>query len=471
MSETSKQEYLAGARGRYARRNRAGKTRLLDEVCEALGWERKHAIKALNGKRSKGGRRGKSGRKKNYGPEVAEVVASIWRSSEQPCSLRLKAVLPEWLPSYEKRHGELGEELRTKVLGASPRTLERLLEDRKCRASGRLRKRGRTSHALKKSIEIRCGKWEVDGPGWLEADTVSHGGGACEGNYLWSLTMIDIFSGWTELRASWNCGAHNICAQIADGEDALPFEIKGFDCDNGPEFLNHHLAGYLRGKEGIKRRGRAIKWTRSRPYRKNDQAHVEQKNFTHVRQLLGYDRLDDERLVSAVNALYKNAWVPLQNYFCPVMKLIEKKREGSRWVKRYDTPATPCQRLLDCPGVPGEVKEELRRMRGGLDPIELSEEVEKHLRKIARLLTKIAKEREEENEDHDHGDGDGGGAPTAGGDSTPAVSADAETACVPSPPAVKRKPEARRKPLPNQKKTKTNKSPKVSSKPTTKTAA
>jgi hypothetical protein len=466
MSETSKQEYLAGARKRYTRRNRAGKTRLLDEVCEALGWGRKHAIKALNGRRSKVGRRGRSGRKKDYGEDVAEVVASIWKWSEQPCSLRLKAALPGWLPSYERRHGELGEELRQKVLGASPRTLERLLEGRKCRASGRLRKRGRTSHALKKSIEIRCGRWEVDGPGWLEADTVSHGGGACEGNYLWSLTMVDILSGWTELRASWNCGAHNICTQIADAEDALPFEIKGFDCDNGPEFLNHHLAGYLRGKEGIRRRGWAVRWTRSRPYRKNDQAHVEQKNFTHVRQLLGYERLDDERLVAAVNALYKEAWVPLQNHFCPVMKLVEKTREGSRWVKRYDTPATPCQRLLDCPGLPAEAKDRLRRERDGLDPIGLSEGVERHLRKIARLLAKIAKEREE--------DGDasgGGGAATPGGDSAPAVSADAETASAPSPPGVKRKPTTKKKALPKGKKTKRRTAPKVSSNPTTKTAA
>ena len=138
MSDTGKQEYLSGARARYGRRTREGKSRLLDEVCEALGWERKHAIKALNGKRSTGSRRGRSGRKKDYGTDVAEVVALIWKSSEQPCSVRLKALLPEWLPSYEKHHGDLGKELRAKVLNASPRTLERLLEDRKCRVSGRL---------------------------------------------------------------------------------------------------------------------------------------------------------------------------------------------------------------------------------------------------------------------------------------------------------------------------------------------
>jgi hypothetical protein len=284
----------------------------LDEVCEVCGLSRKHAIKVLRGKAGTKGRRGRSGRGREYGQEVAKVVVAIWKKAEQPCSVRLKAALPEWLGSYEKRHGVLEEALRAKMLCASARTLERLVATKKAGRKAR-RWHGRGSHGLKQQIEVRCGRWEVEGPGWMEADTVSHGGGTSNGDYLWSVTLTDIYSGWTELRAVWNCGGSGVCAAVEAIEEALCFALLGFDCDNGPEFLNQHLKRYF--ERGRKRR-QALFWTRSRPYHKNDQAHVEQKNFTHVRQLLGYERLDDVRLVEAVNALYREAWGPLHNYFC-----------------------------------------------------------------------------------------------------------------------------------------------------------
>lgn len=389
MSERSKSEYLAVARARYRGRGRAGRSRLLDEVCEVCGLSRKHAIKVLGGRAGTKGRRGRSGRGRKYGVEVGRVVHEIWKRAEQPCSVRLVAALPGWLGSYEKRHGALEVELREKVLGASARTLERLLAAKKAGRNGR-RWHGRGSHGLKQQIEVRCGRWEVAGPGWMEADTVSHGGGASSGDYLWSVTLTDIYSGWTELRAVWNCGGSGVRAAVEEIEEALCFDLLGFDCDNGPEFLNQHLKRYF--ERGRKRR-QALFWTRSRPYRKNDQAHVEQKNFTHVRQLLGYERLDDVRLVEAVNALYREAWGPLHNYFCPVMKLKEKRREGGRWIKRYDTPATPCERLLACATLESQTKERLWTEREQLDPFALSEKVESHLRRIARLRQQITAER------------------------------------------------------------------------------
>ena len=465
MSESSKREYFESARSRYGRRNRKGKSRLLDELCETLDWDRKHAIKSLNGRINRHGRRGRSGRKKKYDSLIGTVVTAIWKASEQPCSIRLKEQLAVWLPCYEKRNGKLATEDKAKVLSASARTLERLLSGQKAESSSRYnRKGGRTSHALKKSIEIRCGRWEVDGPGWLEADTVSHGGGITHGDYLWSLTMVDIHTGWTELRASWNCGAYNICTAIEEIEKALPFEIQGFDCDNGPEFLNHHLESYLRGKEGIKRRGRPIKWTRCRPYRKNDQAHVEQKNFTHVRQLLGYDRYDDPRLVKAVNQLYKEAWIPLKNYFCPVMKLIEKERRGGKFKKIYDTPATPCQRLLDSDKTPESVKQSLENQREQLDPFQLSESVELHLKKIERLRRKIAKERGVSDQSTKSQE-PGRESPHCGGESAPVRSASADLTSAASPP------QTNRKTLPKGTKTKRKTKTSVSLKPALKKAA
>lgn len=247
MSERSKREYLATARRRYPQRGRGGRSRLLDEVCEVCRLSRKHAIKVLGGKAGGKGRRGRSGRGREYGPEVEKVVVAIWKKAEQPCSVRLKAALPEWLGSYEKRAGALEEALRTKVLRASARTLERLLRSKKAGRTAR-RWHGRGSHGLKQQIEVRCGKWEVEGPGWMEADTVSHGGGASSGDYLWSVTLTDIYSGWTELRAVWNCGASGVRAAVEEIEEALCFELLGFDCDNGPEFLNHHLKRLLRAR-------------------------------------------------------------------------------------------------------------------------------------------------------------------------------------------------------------------------------
>jgi hypothetical protein len=167
----------------------------------------------------------------------------------------------------------------------------------------------------------------VDRPGWFEADTVSHGGGSSSGEFLWSLTLTDIHTGWTELAALWGASGSEVCCGLRRIEARLPFEILGFDCDNGSEFLNTTLENHLRHP------ARPVHWTRSRAYKKDDQAHVEQKNFTHVRQLLGYGRYDDIRLAEMVNELYENAWLPLQNFFTPRHEIAREKasrQQGSQ---------------------------------------------------------------------------------------------------------------------------------------------
>ena len=391
MSHQSKEEYLESCRARYPSRDRGGKSAMIDEVSDVFGWERKHTIKALNGKVSLGARAQKRGSKPTYGASEVEIIIAIWKLSEQPCGVRLKATLPDWLESYQKHHGKLPKSTRGRITGYSSRTLDRItMPFRVIGEGGRLgRKTGRTSHRLKTLIPIQCGPQEVDRPGWMEADTVSHGGGSSSGEFLWSLTLTDLHTGWTELAALWGNSGSEVRIGLEGIEKRMPFDLLGFDCDNGSEFLNTVLEQYLLT------RASPVKWTRSRPYKKNDQAHVEQKNFTHVRQLLGYGRYDDLELKALVDDLYANAWLPLRNYFTPVMKLVEKTGEGSKVKKKYDKPKTPCERLLSCPKVSEKKKRELREIRRTLDPIDLAGSIEQKLAEIYQRVEQMETEREQ----------------------------------------------------------------------------
>jgi hypothetical protein len=367
---------------------------MIDEVSDTLGWDRKHTIKALNGKVSLGAKANRRGSKPTYGDAERQIIASIWKVSEQPCGVRLKETLPLWMASYERRHGKVEEPMRTRILGYSVRTLDRITSPHRAAAgTGRKgRRTGRASNRIKTFVPIRCGPQEFDEPGWMEADTVSHGGGSSSGWFLWSLTLTDFHSGWTELAALWGNSGGEVRAGLGRIEKRMPFPMLGFDCDNGSEFLNEVVEAYLLGKK------RSVEWTRSRAYKKNDQAHVEQKNFTHVRQLLGYGRFGDLELKSMVDDLYEKAWLPMRNYFTPVMKLVEKRRVGGKVRKKYDKPATPCDRLLACPKVDEETKEGLRRIRAGLDPMDLAEEVERRLEEIFAIVDRIEEERLDEME-------------------------------------------------------------------------
>ena len=391
MSKQSKQEYLEDRRARYRSRNQAGKGMMIDEVCDTFGWGRKHAIKALNEQVSLGKRSKKRGSKPIYGEAEKKVIISIWKMSEQPCGKLLKPTLPLWLESYEKHHEKISSEVRKKILKCSPRQLDRITAPHKLGCEGkRGRRTGRTSHRLKTSIGVRCGPWEVDRPGWMEADTVSHGGGSCSGEYMNTLTLTDIHTGWTELAALWTQTGGEVVQGIRRIEKRMPFGLLGFDCDNGSEFLNETLERYLLTRD------RPIKWTRSRPYKKNDQAHVEQKNYTHVRLLLGYGRYGKIELKEMVNDLYETTWLPLRNYFVPTMKLIEKIRVGSKVTKKYDAPKTPCDRILDCAQVDDLQKEKLRATRATLDPVKLSQLLESKLAPILGIVAEIEKCRAEE---------------------------------------------------------------------------
>lgn len=378
MSRKSKHEYLLSIRDRYQRVGRRFKSKILDEFCAVCGYGRKYAIQLLN--REPGARAKRRGPKPKYDAAVLAPLQAIWLLSEQMCSKRLKAALPIWLSFYEAAHGALSPTVRKKLLRISPPSIDRLLRPVRARYPGKGRSGTRCGpEALKHKIPIRTDNWDIDRPGFLEADTVAHCGDSLAGDFVWSLTLTDIFSQWTENRAVWNKGATEVVAQVREVEATLPFTLLGFDVDNGAEFLTWHLWRYFLDRPA------PVDLRRSRPYKKNDQAHVEQKNWTHVRQLLGYDRIEVAEIVPWINTLYRT-WGQLHNYFCPTLKLLSKTRVGSKTVRKYGPPQTPYQRLLDSPHLSPAQKEQLRAGFQPLNPLQLKAQLETQLKaRFSRL--------------------------------------------------------------------------------------
>ena len=374
-----RKEQLERLRQRYAGRALEGRSRLLDEFCEHYGYERKYAIKLLRGARGLGPRATRPGAEPRYEP-VLEVVQSIWRAAEQLCGKRLAPALGLWLPHYERHYGKLLPLQRRLLAEISPATLDRLLAPKKAQALKGL-SGTRPGTLLRRQIPIPGEVWDEQRLGFMEADSVAHCGQSLTGRFIWSWVYTDLCSTWTEGRAVWHKGAESVLACTPQVEQTLPFAIRGFDFDNGSEWLNWSLLRYLQ------QRPRPILLTRSRPYHKDDNAHVEQKNWMWPRQLLGYARLEQEQLVEPINALYTRAWGPLQNFFLPSMKLVKKWRRGSRWVRRHDRPQTAYQRLVSS----GQLRtKELRRLTEfyhSLDPFILAQEVERQLQPILGRAT------------------------------------------------------------------------------------
>lgn len=386
MSKNSQREVLLKMRERYEGRGREGRSKLIDEVCELCGYERKHAIKVLNGRlpiTGEGPRRG--GPRRRYGEAEREVLKTIWLADEQPCSKRLKAAVKLWLPYYEIEHGELGGALRERLQELSAATIDRLLKPVRVSLGSRGRCGTRPGTLLRKDIPVRTEHWDVAGPGWVEADTVAHCGESMAGDFCWSVTVTDVHTQWTETRAVWNKGQHEVRSRIEDIEKALAFPLLGFDSDNGGEFLNWHLRDYFLERE------KPVAFTRSRPYRKNDNARVEQKNWTHVRQLVGYGRLGDPTQAEMLNDLYAKEWGWFRNFFCPVMKHLRTEVEGSRKKRVYDKPQTPFERLKACPGVDPKQIDHLEKLKNELNPFRLKERIEKKLRRVLQVPKRESK--------------------------------------------------------------------------------
>jgi hypothetical protein len=244
MSKELKKDWLPKLRARYTRRNREGKTQMLDELCDDYGYDRKYAIKLLSSSLAPAAGKPHPGPERRY-DEIQPVVQAIWLAAEQPCGKRLVPILRQWLPYYERRFEPLSWRHRKLVGQISAATLDRLLAPARATHVGRGRCGTKPGSLLRSEIPIRTGTWDLSRPGYLEADSVAHCGGSLAGDFIWSVTYTDILSGWTEGGAVWNKGATGVLTATREVEERLPFALLGFDSDNGGEFLNHHLHSYM----------------------------------------------------------------------------------------------------------------------------------------------------------------------------------------------------------------------------------
>lgn len=389
MTNGAKSQYLTAIRERYSKSTKKEKKAILDEFTKVCRYSRKYAIRILGG--SVEPRIRKPGPAPTYDLAFVDHLKALWEAMDRACSKKMVAAMPQWLPFY--KDSRLTADRHQKLLVVSASTIDRLLKPFKETPVRGLS--ATTKSALLGAIPIELLSGNIDKPGFVEADTVAHCGTALAGTFANTLTMTDLASGWTENRAVWNKTSAAVLAAIKDIEQALPFSLWGFASDNGSEFLTYDLLHYFKNRGDT-----PVKFVRRRAYKKNDNAHVEQKNWTHVRQLFGYARLDDKAMVAVMSEIYRAYWNPLQNYFIPCMKLVKKERIGSRIKKTYDKPKTPCDRLLENEHVPAHVKERLKLERQWRDPFKLKAALEKRLADFNKLAN-AALERQRREADDD----------------------------------------------------------------------
>jgi len=378
MSQPTRKEILERLRRPYRSAGPEHKRKLLDQAEELLGYHRKSAVRALRAPEVERVPWVNAGRPVNYEPKVLlPWLRPIWAATDYACGRRLEAMLPEWIPAYEAHERKLPAEAREKLLGASARTLDRLLEPLRGQGGGRSLTRPGT--LLRHQIPIRGSVWEEGKAGWLEVDTVALCGGSVAGEFVWMLDGVDYATTWVEVRAMWGRGQAGTLAALRDLEASLPFALLGLDSDNGGEFLNYHVLNWLQ------KRARPVFMTRSRPYKKDDNAHVEQKNWTHIRQCFGYERHDNPEVVEPINALVKGAYGQLLNYFHASLKLERKERSQGRLKRIYGPAQTPLARVLASPEVTPETKRRLQQDKARLNPFALKREMDRSLKSIASL--------------------------------------------------------------------------------------
>jgi len=376
MDARACRQYADDMRGRYARADRRARGCLLDEFTAVTAYHRKYAIALLG--RKPAPRVAPRGRPSRFSPPVVSALVAIWRSADYPWSRRLAALLPLWMP-YARKHLKLTPELEGLLLGMSPRSIDRVLRAHRTGIRRRLYGRTKPGTLLKHQVPIRSERWDTTEVGWCETDTVAHCGDSGEGEFAFSVNLTDVASTWTETRAVLGKGQRFVVEALEEMRTALPFALRGLDSDSGSEFVNRHCVDWC-SKQGLL-------FTRSRPYHKNDNAYVEQKNWTHVRKIFGWKRLDSAIMVTAMNELYSKELRLLMNYFQPSVKLIERSRIGSRVRRKYDRPKTPFQRLVELQALTSEQIAAMTSERERLDPFILSATVEAKVRRVLSMRT------------------------------------------------------------------------------------
>jgi hypothetical protein len=375
MSLSSRKELIKKVKDRYLKSAKPEKKKILDELCANTGMHRKYLIERLSAKTDLDyvnpiNRK----RREYYGMETVYYLKKIWSIFDYPCGQNLHPMMGEYIRVLEYcKEVCFPEGIKQKLLKISSSTIDRKLKKPKGELKRKLLSTTKPG-SLQKKIPISTSCWSEKRLGFGELDTVAHCGNSASGEFVNSLTYTDILSQWTESTAVMGKAEQRIKQGLDDIKKRLPFSLRGIDPDNGGEFINWQLFRYCRERK--------IEFTRGRPYKKNDNAHIEQKNYTHVRKLIGYHRLDKEHHMRKLNNLYSNEWRLYKNFFIPNKKLISKKRVGARIVKKFDIPKTPFQRLLENKDYPEAKKEELKALYAELNPAELRRSIDKKLSRI-----------------------------------------------------------------------------------------
>jgi Integrase core domain len=370
ISMGARREVVSAVTERYRSAKRAEKGRMLDALCATTGWHRKHAVRALRQRETVAP--GEVGapreRRRRYDATIKDALTALWEASDRVCGKRLKVMIPTLLPALEQ-HGrlKLGQADRDRVLAVSAATIDRLLGDVKVAASGGKRRRAGFYSAIRREVPIRTfNDWNSPPPGFCEVDMVAHGGTSVAGSFIQTLTMVDVATGWTECLPLVTRDGSLVVEAMKHAQSLFPWLLRGVDFDNDSAFMNDVVVPWCREQK--------LEVTRSRAYKKNDQAFVEQKNGAVVRRLMGYGRFDGLETARTMGRLYAAARLYV-NFFQPSFKLKEKRREGAKVIKRYHAPSTPYQRALAHPKVTAAVKKRLRDQYRSLDPVALLAEI------------------------------------------------------------------------------------------------
>lgn len=380
VSMATRDELVAAVSERYGGGGRDEKGRILDEFVAVTGFHRKHAMRVLRGGLAKRPSAPRPERR-IYDEAVREALVVIWEASDRVCGKRLKPLVPILVEAMERhRHLQLAPEIRTGLLAMSAATMDRALRKVRNPADGGTRRRTAPSSAVRRSVPVRTfSDWQDPPPGFVEADLVAHSGPSASGSFVQTLVLTDIATGWIECAPLLVREQGLLSEVLTELRKLLPFALLGFDTDNDSVFMNETVRDYCEAG--------GIAFTRCRPYRKNDQAFVEQKNGAVVRRIVGYRRLEGLAAAAALARLYATVRL-FVNFFQPSFKLAEKQREGARVRKRYHLPATPCQRLLADARTSEAVRRRVEALCATLDPVRLLFEMrmaQQHLVTVADL--------------------------------------------------------------------------------------
>jgi hypothetical protein len=387
MTKMGKKELISATKSRYLKANKRDKSKMLDEFCNNTGYHRKYAIQILQAKCDyhKVSRDGRKPRKKKYDSQAMSAVIKVWELLKYPCGVRLQPNLISTLePMIRFKEITVSEKVMSQLATISAKTIDRRLSrEREIRKLDKHRGTTRHGSLLKSSIPIRITNWDTNEVGFMEMDTVSHNGGDPSGEFISTLDMVEICCGWSEQYAVMGKGEIGVVKAVNDIKHNLPFDLKGADSDSGSEFINWHMVRYCEKNN--------LYFTRSRPDRKNDNAYVEQKNYTHVRDWLGYGRFDAPEQLTAINDLYRNELRWYNNFFLPVMKIVSKEKiNNSVCRKKYDAAKTPYQRLRESNQISDEQKQKLHALYLTLNPVQLKKVIDEKIKNIKKLqpLTK-----------------------------------------------------------------------------------